>query len=35
VRHFDADASGAFDLDEVRSFESAVGVRWIPAGSQA
>ena len=31
VRHFDADASGAFDFAEIRAFESAAGVRWIPA----
>lgn len=31
VRHFDADGSGAFDLDETRAFEAAAGIRWIPA----
>jgi hypothetical protein len=31
VRHFDADNSGAYDLDELRAFEGAAGIRWIPA----
>lgn len=31
VRHFDADASGVFDFSEIRTFEAAVGIRWIPS----
>lgn len=31
VRHFDANASDDFDVDEVRAFEAEVGIRWIPA----
>jgi hypothetical protein len=33
VRHYDADNSGAFDLDETRAFEGPDGasIRWIPA----
>lgn len=31
LRHFDADGSNSFQRDELRAFESAVGVEWKPA----
>lgn len=33
VQHFDTDGSLAFDGDENRAFEGAVGIRWIPGTS--
>ncbi|MCW2924353.1 MAG: hypothetical protein JWM98_1757 [Thermoleophilia bacterium] len=31
VRHYDADASGAFDADESRAYGAGDGLRWVPA----
>jgi hypothetical protein len=31
VRHFDADSNGMLERAEQRSFEQAVGIRWLPA----